>query len=494
MSFRIGIFTLIKQNKCYFDQSIRSIFTKNIDFTKSKILIEYESRVRLKQIHDDPHQTAIIQRLLQLDEQLNDYQPSLSSSSSSILSESSPSNLIVSKLSSLFGGGGGGSSKKSKSESECSNQPVKNRGLYLHGNVGCGKTMLMDLFFDNCSVDPRKRRRVHFHSFMLDFHNRFHQHKQRRNESRNVLSSTMDGRKRASFDFDPIPIIAQDIVEESWFICLDEFQVTDIGDAMILKHFFKQLFAHGMVMIATSNRPPDELYKGGLQRSNFLPFIDLLKKHCDVYELASGIDYRRLVDSKKHQVYYINNKDTDKTINLMFKVLANNENDSIRPKTLTIKGRNVTLKRTCGGVLDSSFAELCDQPLGAIDYLTIAQYYHTVIIRDIPKLTMKLRGQARRFITMIDTFYDHHVRCMFTSDVPCDELFQVQRIEDVLANDDNRKLMDDLGMTSDDLNASIFSGEEEMFAFERALSRLYEMQTIDYWNANKNLAKNKSFF
>ena len=126
----------------------------------------------MKQIHDDPHQTAIIQRLLQLDEQLNDYQPSLSSSSSSILSESSPSNLIVSKLSSLFGGGGGGSSKKSKSESECSNQPVKNRGLYLHGNVGCGKTMLMDLFFDNCSVDPRKRRRVHFHSFMLDFHNR----------------------------------------------------------------------------------------------------------------------------------------------------------------------------------------------------------------------------------------------------------------------------------------------------------------------------------
>lgn len=195
----------------------------------------------MKQIHDDPHQTAIIQRLLQLDEQLKDYQPS-------ILSESiSSPNRIVSKLSSLF------RQSKSKTDSMKSDQPVKNRGLYLHGSVGCGKTMLMDLFFDNCSVDPRQKRRVHFHSFMLDFHNRFHQHKQRRSESRITNSSS----GRASFDFDPIPIIAEDIVQESWFICLDEFQVTDIGDAMILKHFFKQLFAHGMVMIATSNRPPD---------------------------------------------------------------------------------------------------------------------------------------------------------------------------------------------------------------------------------------------
>ncbi|KAH9520835.1 Lactation elevated protein 1 [Dermatophagoides farinae] len=441
--------------------------------TKSRILTEYESRVRLKQIHDDPHQTAVIERLLQLDEQVKDYQPSSNTYTTSI----SRSNQIVSKLSSLF------MSSKLKSQSMKPEQPVKNRGLYLHGSVGCGKTMLMDLFYENCSVDPRQKRRVHFHSFMLDFHNRFHQHKQRRNES--LFSHNTSGGGRASFDFDPIPIIANEIVQESWFICLDEFQVTDIGDAMILKHFFKQLFAHGMIMIATSNRPPDELYKGGIQRSNFLPFIDLLKRHCDVYELASGIDYRRLVDSKKHQVYYIKNSDTDKTLDLIFKVFANNENDSIRPKTLTIKGRNVTLKRTCGGILDSSFSELCDQPLGAIDYLTIAQYYHTVIIRDIPKLTMKLRGQARRFITMIDTFYDHHIRVIFSSDVQCDELFQVQRIDDVLADDDNRKLMDDLGMTNDDLNAAIFSGEEEMFAFERALSRVYEMQTADYWDAKK---------
>ncbi|KPM05009.1 lactation elevated protein 1-like protein [Sarcoptes scabiei] len=444
----------------------------------SRIMQEYQNRIRMGYIKSDPHQLKVIERFLALDERLKTYQPPSKSNRLFDWSMMMRDNFALSKWNTWLNQTDSSQSLSPPSLQfdPSSSLPIL-QGLYLHGGVGCGKTMLMDLFFQNCSIDPKNRQRIHFHSFMLDFHNRFHQHKQRKRHDS----------VRGSFRYDPIPLIAKEIVDDSWLLCLDEFQVTDIGDAMILKNFFSELFAQGMVVIATSNRPPEDLYKNGLQRSNFLPFIDILRAHCEIYELKSGIDYRRLVDVNKHRIYFVKDDKTNETLDLMFKVMSQNENDYPRSRVLTVKGRDVSLKRTCGRILDSSFAELCDRPLGAVDYLAMSQYFHTIIIRDIPKLTMRYRLQARRFITMIDTLYDHRIRVIFSSDVPCDQLFDVKRIENILIDDDNRKLMDDLGigMNSQDLNASIFSGEEETFAFDRALSRLFEMQTNAYWNQIK---------
>jgi len=174
----------------------------------------------------------------------------------------------------------------------------------------------------------------------------------------------------------------------------------------------------------------------------------------------------------------------------LFKIFASRENDVIRPRTLTIKARNVTFEKTCGRVADCQFNELCDRAVGAADYLAMSQLFHTVMIRNIPQLTVKKKSQARRFITLVDTLYDHGVRMLFSAEVPLKELFATQRDPlDTDVHDDDRKLMDDLGIKlgSHEANASIFSGEEELFAFDRTLSRISEMQTQEYWDKREIL-------
>ncbi|CAG5039971.1 unnamed protein product [Parnassius apollo] len=356
------------------------------------------------------------------------------------------------------------------------------RGLYIYGSVGGGKTMLMDLFYETIPI--KEKLRVHFNSFMLNIHARIHELKIK--SGRGASSFRDEGSK----PFDPIPPVAADITQESWVICFDEFQVTDIGDAMVLKRLFTQLFDNGCVVIATSNRKPDDLYKNGLQRSNFLPFIPVLKEHCTVVQLDSGIDYRLRGTGNKYSKYFINSElQENNAVDTLFKFLASKETDTVRPRVINIMGRNVKFAKSCGRVLDSTFEELCDRPIGASDYLVISKTFHTVFIRDLPQLSiMKHRSQLRRFITLIDTLYDNRVRVVIAADCEPKDLFKLEEKDDYA--DADRALMDDLKITkdSDDAKAAIFTGEEEMFACNRCLSRIMEMQTDEYWDKwGKNL-------
>lgn len=353
----------------------------------------------------------------------------------------------------------------------------KPKGLYLWGSVGCGKTFLMDLFYENCSVSNLKKKRVHFHRFMLDVHAEIHQIK-----TGKIAVSASDQKN-------PIPTVAKLIASRSWLLCLDEFQVTDVADAMILKQLFTHLFEDGIVLIATSNREPDELYRSGLQRSAFLPFIPLLKHHCDVKCLDSHIDYRKREAAIKN-VYFIGEEKSaiNATIDTLFKVLSLSEDDIVGPKTFMVNNRRVRLNKTCGRIADCDFEELCAQPLGPDDYDRIGRLFHTVIIRNIPQMTIKMKSEVRRFITLIDMMYDNRVRVVFSAQKPLNQLFKFESNSDEDDDDHNsadRIVLDDLNLDAhgDGSNLSFITGEDEIFAVDRTISRIIEMQTKQYWDS-----------
>ena len=265
------------------------------------------------------------------------------------------------------------------------------RGLYIHGGVGRGKTMLMDLFFEETAFAPK--RRAHFHEFMADVHDRI-------------------GDARSRIDGDPIPDVARQLAKDARLLCFDELHVTDIADAMILGRLFQALFSAGTVVVATSNAHPSQLYKNGLNRQLFLPFIDLIQKHMDVVELNAAKDYR--LDKVAGAQLYFTPADADarKALDAHWERLTGHHPG--KPMVLDVKGRSLTVPMASMGVARFAFDDLCTKPLGANDYLHIAHAFHTVVIDDIPVIDRERRDVARRFINLIDALYDSRI-CLIAS-------------------------------------------------------------------------------
>ena len=299
------------------------------------------------------------------------------------------------------------------------------KGLYLWGGVGRGKSMLMDLFAE--ATDVARKRRVHFHAFMQDTHRAIHAARQKGLE-------------------DPLAPFADSLITDVRLLAFDEMQITDITDAMIVGRLFEKLLAGGVVIVTTSNRPPEDLYKNGLNRTLFLPFIDLLRQHLDVVELASPQDYRQLRLAGA-QVYFQPAGKAGPAIGAIWRDMT--AGALVGPLVLAVNGRQIELPRFANGVARASFWELCARPLGPADYLAIAGAIRVLILEDIPQLSSSNYNEAKRFVTLIDALYEGHVRLI------CSAADEPERL---------------------------YIEGEGAFEFARTASRLREMQGIG-WGA-----------
>ena len=307
---------------------------------------------------------------------------------------------------------------------------VAPRGIYLWGGVGRGKSMLMDLFFAHATTEPR--RRVHFHEFMLEIHAAIHAHRQ--------VSGA-----------DPIPVVAAIVAARARLLCFDEIQVRDVADAAILSRLFTALFDAGTTIVATSNRPPADLYKDGLNRRLFVPFIALLEARLDVVPLNGPVDYRldRLGGAP---TYHVPNGPaaTAALSDAFFRLTDFPVEDRVRVPAETIAvpgGRTLFVPKSIKGVAVFSFTRLCRAALGAADYLAVARRYHTVVLVGVPVMGPENRNEAARFVTLIDALYEHRVKLLVAADAP---------------------------------PQGLYPAGDGAFEFERTVSRLLEMQSADY--------------
>jgi cell division protein ZapE len=306
------------------------------------------------------------------------------------------------------------------------------RGLYIHGAVGRGKTMLMDLFHE--AAPAGGKRRVHFHVFMGDVHERIHRWRQM------LKAGEVAGD-------DPIAPVAASLAKEAKLLCFDEFAVTDIADAMILGRLFTALFEHGVVVVATSNVPPDDLYRDGLNRALFLPFIALVKERMEVARLEARTDYR-LEKIGESPVYYVPaDQAARRSMDAMFARFTGNAD--AKPVRLMVLGHPVDVPAQAMGVARLSYADACRRPLGAADYLALARAYHTILLEGVPVIPPDRRDEAKRLIMLVDVFYERRVKLIVSADAEPGDLYQAET-------------------------------GHEAFEFARTVSRLAEMRSREY--------------
>lgn len=360
-----------------------------------KFLKRYHSLIDTGELDKDPSQEKIAVHLNALCNQLKDYD------------------------------GHGGFFKKFVANRQ---PPLK--GAYIYGGVGRGKSMLMDLFFEQ--LECRDKARVHFHEFMGDVHAAIHQWRQK-HKAREVTGD------------DPIAPVAEDIAVKAKVLCFDEFIVNDITDAMILGRLFTVLFEKGVIVIATSNRAPYTLYENGLNRALFLPFIEVLKQRLDILHLDHDVDYRMMHFEGLTTYYTPLGEAADESIQRAWDRLTGNATGT--RQILTILGRDLVVPMAAHGVARFEFSELCEKPLGAADYLKLARTFHTLILEHVPQLHADKRNEARRFIILVDTLYDTGTKLVISAATLPEEIY--------------------------------FKGQER-FEFDRTISRLLEMQSSAY--------------
>lgn len=305
-------------------------------------------------------------------------------------------------------------------EAATASKPIK--GLYLWGGVGRGKTYLMDLFFDSLPFNGKLR--LHFHRFMKRVH---------------IDLQSLQGVKN------PLDLIAEQIAGEAGIICFDEFFVSDIADAMILGELFKSLFQRGVVLVATSNIPPDQLYENGLQRARFMPAIEAVKANVEIMEIESRTDYRLRALERAEIFHYPLDQAAERNLSAYFSKLTLDHSD--RSNLIEIEGRNIEIRRVADDVLWAEFDQLCGGPRSQRDYIEIAKLYHAVLLSNLPQLKEADNDRARRFVYLVDEFYDRGVKLIISAQVPIE---------------------------------SIYIGHQLQFEFQRTTSRLLEMQSHDY--------------
>ncbi len=322
-------------------------------------------------------------------------------------------------------------------------KPEAPEGVYLWGGVGRGKSMLMDLFFHAVSVSPK--RRVHFHDFMLDVHAFIHDWRQLDQDARRRHRAHV----RGSGD-DPIPPAAKHIADSARLLCFDEFHVTSITDAMILGRLFEQLFDRGVVVVATSNRHPDDLYTDGINRQLFLPFIERLKEKLDIMQIDAQKDYR--LERLSAAPVYITPLGPEAAAAMDDAFARLSGGARAEPVDIQVQGRTLHAARASHGAARFSFEELCARPLGAADYLALARNFHTVLLENVPVLSKDKRNEAARFVTLIDALYESRTKLVISAAAEPDDLYPTG---------------------------------DGAFEFERTASRLHEMRSDDYLAAER---------
>ncbi|CDZ98687.1 Predicted ATPase [Phaffia rhodozyma] len=414
---------------------------------------KYISLVDSGLLINDDHQRKIVRKLQNLHDRLESYYPKD----------------IPDKVPQPSSRGGGFLSRLFSNSSPPSSEDVVDhessmtipedapKGIYLYGTVGTGKSMLMDLFHSTLpSQFHNFRRRIHFHQFMLECHKRNHAYKLQYGELGDKLGE-----------------VARDLAREARVLSFDEFQVTDITDAMILRNLLERLMGYGVVCVMTSNRHPDELYKNGLQRQSFLPCIQLIKDCFEIVDL-NGNDYRR-VPGALNKVYFDSSSPSDTAeFRKMFE--SQTSEDLVIPdRKIDVWGRKLVVKESSEKVAWFRFKDLCGKNLGAADYLEVTKQFGTIFLGGVEKMNLDTKDKARRFITFIDACYESRTKLYISSEAPIMQIFSSESESDSFYTDYQNGVMNQQDVSPDAITSPIFTGEEEVFAFKRCVSRLSEM-------------------